>query len=91
MVQQVKNLTSIHENVGSILGPTQWVKDPSSIAVAIVQAGSYSSYLTLAWELPYAVGVALKNTKQNKTKKKKERKKEIERGLFPQRGVQSLE
>ena len=36
VVQQVKNLTSIHENVGSILGPTQWVKDPSSIAVAIV-------------------------------------------------------
>ena len=30
----------------------------------------------LAWELPYAVGVALKNKKKKKERKKKERKKE---------------
>ena len=27
MARQVKNLTSIHEDVGLILGLTQWVKD----------------------------------------------------------------
>ena len=41
----------------------------SHIAVAVVQAGGYSSDSTLAWEPPYALGAALKSKKQKEKKK----------------------
>jgi len=59
--------TSIHEDADLIPGLTQWVKR-SGIAVAVVQACSYSSNLIPG--LGTSMGVALKRhkTKQNKTR-----------------------
>ena len=88
MSQSLTNPIRNHEVAGLIPSLAQWVKDPalpelwcrsqtqvgSWVAVALAQAGGYSTDSTLSREPPYAAGVAPEMAKRQKKKKKKEKK-----------------
>ena len=50
---------NIHEEEDSIPGLTEWAKDP-----ALLWPWSRLAIQPLAWELPYAMGAALKQQQQ---------------------------
>ena len=57
---RIINLSSIHGDSGSTPGLTQWVKDPLLLWLWHRLAAA-AQIQPLAWEPPYATGMALKN------------------------------
>ena len=80
--QWLANPVGIHEDKGSIPGLTQWFKDLAlgygvgcrcSLDLAFLwlwrKPAATAPIQLLAWELPFAVGAALKRKKKQKTKR----------------------
>ena len=59
MAQQVKNLTSFHKDVGLLPGLARWVKD-LALLWPWRRLAAATPFQSLAWELLYATGMALK-------------------------------
>ena len=84
------NLTRNNEVVGLIPGLTQWVQDlalpwtGSDLVLLLLWHRPAATALIrpLAWEPPYAVGVALRKTKKKKKKERKKKEKETFQYIF---------